>query len=277
MDTLPFPQLASLNLSTHVQLTEHSYEHAVLNSALASAHATGDVTFRVFRLGQMTLRMDPPLLIDRLALRSDWASLRVNSHTLVVRATHLFGIIEATGAPDKCSLGIQVWTDNPQRGDAAIEGILAEFRQYEFRDISFSLNWRFLDGKGHIARAGTDERASGEVLDEAYPLVGSVQTFIDQYLEAPETVLVLQGSPGTGKTRLIRAILAAISARAGDAPWPSPRRPSPWRSRRSSWGTCRTRTPARSQPTRDPTCSFWRRTRCAPIGSTRGPRRTSRR
>jgi hypothetical protein len=216
MDTPPFPPLASLNLSTHVQLTEHSYEHAVLKSLLASAHATGDATFRVFRLGQMTLRMDPPLLIDRLALRQDWASLRVNSHTLIVRATHLFGIIEATGATNKCSLSIQLWTDSAARGDAAIEGILVEFRQYEFRDISFSLNWRFLDGKGHIARASTEERASANLLDEAYPLLGSVSAFIDQYLEAPETVLVLQGSPGTGKTRLIRAILGAISGRSGE-------------------------------------------------------------
>jgi hypothetical protein len=217
MDNPPFPSLASVNLSTHVQLTEHSYERAVLKSLLANAHGTGDTTFRVFRLGQMTLRMDPSLLIDRLALRRDWTCLRPDSHTLIVRVTALFGIIEATGAPDKCSLGIQLWADSPERGDAAIESVLAEFRQHEFRDISFSLNWRFLDGKGHIARASTEERASGEVLDEAYPLLGNVQSFIDQYLEAPETVLVLQGSPGTGKTRLIRAILAAISARAGNA------------------------------------------------------------
>ena len=178
--------------------------------------SSGDATFRVFRLGQMTLRMDPPLLIDRLALRQEGVSLRVNSHTLIVRATHLFGIVEATGAPDKCSLSIQLWTDSAERGDAAIEDILAEFRQHEFRDISFSLNWRFLDGKGHIARASTEERTSANLLDEAYPLLGSVSAFIDQYLEAPETVLVLQGSPGTGKTRLIRAILGAISGRSGE-------------------------------------------------------------
>ena len=216
MDTPPFPPTAGPNLSTHVQLTEHSYERAMLNSLLANAEATGDPTFRVFRLGQMTLRMDPPLLVDRLALRPEWVSLRVNSHTLTVRATHLYGIIEATGAPDKCSLSIQLWTDTAERGEATIEGIFAEFRHLEFRDISFSLNWRFLDGKGHIARATTEERASGELLDEAYPLLGNVNTFIDEYLEAPETVLVLQGSPGTGKTRLIRGILAAISTRVGD-------------------------------------------------------------
>jgi hypothetical protein len=217
MDTPPFPPTAGLNLSTHVQLTEVSYERAMLNSLLANSEATGDPTFRVFRLGQMTLRMDPPLLIDRLALRPEWGSLRVNSHTLTIRATNLYGIIEATGTSDKCSLSIQLWTDTAERGEATIEGILTEFRHLEFLDISFSLNWRFLDGKGHIARATTEERASGELLDEAYPLLGNVNTFIDQYLEAPETVLVLQGSPGTGKTRLIRAILAAISKRVGVA------------------------------------------------------------
>jgi energy-coupling factor transporter ATP-binding protein EcfA2 len=216
MDTRPFPPPANLNLSTHVQMTEHGYEHAMLKSLLASAHATGDRTFRVFRLGEMTLRMDPSFLIDRLALRQDWVSLRSNSHTLIVRAAHLFGIIEATGSPEKCSLSVQLWTDTAERGDAARESILTEFRPCEFRDISFSLNWRFLDGKGQIARASTEERASANLLDEAYPPLGDLKAFIDQYLEAPETVLVLQGSPGTGKTRLIRAILGAISERAGD-------------------------------------------------------------
>jgi hypothetical protein len=216
MDTLPFPPPANLNLSTHVQMSEHSYEHAALTNLLANAQATGDPTFQVFRLAQITLRMDPPMLIDRLTLRQDWVPLRPNAHTLIVRAAHLFGIIEAEGSREKCSLGVQLWSDTAERGDAMMESILAEFRPYEFRDISFSLNWRFLDGKGHIARASTEERASANLLDEAYPLLGSVEAFIDQYLEAPETVLVLQGSPGTGKTRLIRAILGAISVRSGE-------------------------------------------------------------
>jgi SpoVK/Ycf46/Vps4 family AAA+-type ATPase len=52
--------------------------------------------------------------------------------------------------------------------------------------------------------------------DQAYPeLDGGVAGFIGRYLDAPETVLVLQGSPGTGKTRLIRAILGEISRRKG--------------------------------------------------------------
>ena len=215
MDTPLFPPLANLNLSTQVHIREYIYAQAVLANQLANAQATGDPTFQVFREAQMTLRMEPFLLIDRLALRQDWTPLRPNAHTLIIRATHLFGIIEAVGSQEKCSLCLQLWTDTTERGDAASDSILEEFRQYEFPDISFSLNWRFLDGKGQIARASTEERASANLLDEAYPLLGSVNAFIDQYLEAPETVLVLQGSPGTGKTRLIRAILGAISGRSG--------------------------------------------------------------
>jgi SpoVK/Ycf46/Vps4 family AAA+-type ATPase len=36
---------------------------------------------------------------------------------------------------------------------------------------------------------------------------------VSRYLDASETVLVLQGGPGTGKTRLVRAVLSALSAR----------------------------------------------------------------
>ena len=40
---------------------------------------------------------------------------------------------------------------------------------------------------------------------------GGVTTFIERYLDAKEAVLVLQGRPGAGKTRLIRAILGEIA------------------------------------------------------------------
>jgi chromosomal replication initiation ATPase DnaA len=44
-----------------------------------------------------------------------------------------------------------------------------------------------------------------------------VATFIARYLASRETVLILQGPLGTGKTRLVRAILAAMSARKADS------------------------------------------------------------
>jgi hypothetical protein len=216
MDRIDHPPLAAMNISTQVQLTAHSYEKGMLARLMSEAHAQGDATFSVFRRAHVTLRTDPSLLLDRFASRLDWQCLRPDSSTLIIRATGLFGTIEANGAPDRCLMVVELWTDTAQRGDDVKERILAEVRTHEVPDISFSLNWRFLDGKGEIKRASTEERASGSLLSEAYPALTNVNEFIEQYLDAAETVLVLQGSPGTGKTRLIRAILAAISRRKGE-------------------------------------------------------------
>jgi len=44
-----------------------------------------------------------------------------------------------------------------------------------------------------------------------------VAQFIERYLSASETVLILLGPPGMGKTRLVRAILGAMSRRKEDS------------------------------------------------------------
>ena len=63
-----------------------------------------------------------------------------------------------------------------------------------------------------------DELMVDRLYDEAYPSLGEpLASFVNRYLEASETVLVLQGGPGTGKTRLVRAILSALSVRKADS------------------------------------------------------------
>jgi hypothetical protein len=142
--------------------------------------------------------------------------LRVNTAALIIRGSGVYATIEATGCADKCTVDIHLWADTPERADAIEEMLSAEFRAHRITDIAFSLNWRFLDGRGSVKSAQTEECASDVLLDEAYPALGSVAEFVEAYLTAPESVLVLQGAPGTGKTRLIRTLLAEISRRDGE-------------------------------------------------------------
>jgi len=82
----------------------------------------------------------------------------------------------------------------------------------------FVIDWNFCNSRGTLVTCSFEEVAEDNVLDEAYPALGCpVSGFVQRYLCASETVLILQGSPGTGKTRLVRSILSAISRRKGDS------------------------------------------------------------
>lgn len=216
MDTPPVPPLAGIQVTTPVEIPATTCAEALRKGLVMTAHDRADATFSIYREAQMLVRRDRHQLLDQFAQRPGWACLRPGYNTLIVRGEGLFGTVRAYGEPDYCCVEIELWTDTPERGDACLEGILSDLRPVEITDMAFCLNWRFLDGKGEVSRASTRERASEVLLNEAYPCLPNVDDFIEDYLASPETVLVLQGAPGTGKTRLIRAILAAISRRNGE-------------------------------------------------------------
>jgi SpoVK/Ycf46/Vps4 family AAA+-type ATPase len=86
------------------------------------------------------------------------------------------------------------------------------------RDQMFVIDWQFCNSRGTLVSTSFDEIADDLLLDEAYPHLGApVAQFVERYLSAPETVLILLGPPGMGKTRLVRAILTAMSRRKEDS------------------------------------------------------------
>ncbi len=85
------------------------------------------------------------------------------------------------------------------------------------RDQVLVVDWQFSNSRGTLVSTAFDEIADDVLIDEAYPQLGApVAQFIERYLTAPETVLILLGPQGMGKTRLVRAILGAMSRRKED-------------------------------------------------------------
>ena len=215
MSDTPIPNQPWTPIRLNAQYHVISYEDAVLQSLLTQAAATSNRMFCLYRDRRFKVRKAPAAVLDAIGVGLQSQCLRVDAGTLVVRGTDVFAQIHAFGTAERCTVVVKLWASSEGALETAIACIHAPLEAVEIADVAFTLNWRFLDGRGGIQRATTEERSSDPLLTEAYPTLGSVEDFIAAYLDGNESVLVLQGPPGTGKTRLIRAILAAISRRRG--------------------------------------------------------------
>jgi len=83
---------------------------------------------------------------------------------------------------------------------------------YAFSEDVIHLKWLYQDEQKNSRDYDVQVSYCDDiVLPEAYPFIENFTNYIDNYLNSEETILVLQGEPGTGKTRLIRQILTAMS------------------------------------------------------------------
>lgn len=95
--------------------------------------------------------------------------------------------------------------------DSFYAAVEAAYADVIIRDPMFRLVWHFSVDKGDTRQAVIDERADDVLLDEAYPTVGGIQRFVHEYIASPESILLLIGPPGTGKTRFIRYIMGEMA------------------------------------------------------------------
>ena len=188
----------------------------ILKARFARALAEGSTGYPVHRSLRFAARSALEHLFDQLALGLGWHAQRLDSHALILDTEGLFVAGRGSRKTEYCSCHFGIWSDSPEHAAQAQHAILGIVGQRYISEPMFSIDWHFLTGKGELQSASIEEMADDVLHDESYPEIKEgVTSFIERYLEAPETVLVLQGPPGTGKTRLIRAILGQISRRKG--------------------------------------------------------------
>jgi hypothetical protein len=202
------------NFTGTVQLGVWDLASLLLQTRLAEAMENGKSRYPIYRTLRIAAHMDLDLLFDRLAMELGWRAQRADDYNLLLDNDDHLVSCHGSRKSTYCSCSFTIYAKDVAAAEGAIEAIKAVAGPSRIEEAMFSIDWFFLTGKGELRSTSIEELANDTLLDSAYPVLKKgVDKFIAEYLDADESVLVLQGEPGTGKTRLIRAILAAMSKR----------------------------------------------------------------
>ena len=212
------PDSGELAVGLNLQHELYGFADTVLKTRAIRALESVAARYPIYRKVRCAARRNLEEIFDDLALHSGLTAFRLEEATLLLDGPGVF--IEAEGArkADYSSCAFNIWTESPARVDDLREHLFRIVGERYSRDRMFTIDWHFTDHRSGLTHTSFDELVADGIHDEAYPTLGEpVSGFVSRFLQASETVLVLQGSPGTGKTRLVRAILGAMSERKGDS------------------------------------------------------------
>lgn len=151
----------------------------------------------------------------RRIAESGWTVNAPEDNVMIIEAPEIFALCVVSQKTRYCSARLKVWAGSDTIHKKFEERFRALFEKELVKGEMFGLRWAFV-GQHGLDDVYVEEIFEDVLLDEAYPELasyGGVKGFIDSYLAGDETVLILQGSPGTGKTRLTRALLAEMARR----------------------------------------------------------------
>lgn len=217
------PEKANAELRPFTAGISFNYElsdigEAVFKTRAIQAFENVAAWYPIHRLVRCAARRKLEDVFDDLALGSGLTAQRLDTGTLLLDGPGVFVHADGWLKAGYSSCRFNIWGDSKSRVDDMRATLLRVVGDRHLPQDTFVLDWQFCNSRGTLTSTPFEEIADADLLDEAYPTLGqpSLQ-FIQRYLNASETILILQGPPGSGKTRLVRAILAAMSRRKGDA------------------------------------------------------------
>jgi len=206
---------AAVHIALNCEL--HDLASAVVRARAVRACDLGTRSLPIFRQVRWSVRRKVSDVFDDLALDEAFAPQRISSGSVLLSAPDVFVSGFGHDKGDYCSCIFKVWAASRARADEVAERLQKCAGPQHLRDQRFTIDWHFSAANGELHNATFEEVADDVLFDEAYPDLGmSVANFVSAYLQAPDSVLILLGPPGGGKTRLVREILAAFSRRKGE-------------------------------------------------------------
>jgi hypothetical protein len=206
---------AAIGLNLHHRI--HDFADSVVKTRALRSIENIAAKYPIYRRVRCASGRNLYSIFDDLALHSGLSACRLWSGLLLLEGPGVFVEAEGWRTTSHTSCAFNIWAESLTRLEEVREKLFHAIGDTYPRSHMFTLEWHHTSGYG-LDHTSFDELASDVVHDEAYPTLGApVREFIGSYLKAEETVLVLLGSPGTGKTKLVRSILGAMSERKNES------------------------------------------------------------
>lgn len=169
----------------------------------------GGVAWGGCRKINLALTMEP---VDAgKILSKSYATHWVNPNTIYIRSQAMMARLDFTNQRRYVTMSGLLRAHTKEQLDAAYKEIVTAFGDNLITSPMFEVEWFIRTGRKDVTSRSLDQMADDVLHNACYPGIGDVQAFADAYLEAAEPILILQGEPGTGKTRLVRFLMGELA------------------------------------------------------------------
>lgn len=152
----------------------------------------------------------------QLRTLSGWQVYHVREHELLAASDDaVLSIVLEPRKDATTSCQIELWAMSVPIGEQTFSEISSLISAQGEAPRTINIRWYYFTEKELSSRM-IKEEVDETILPSAYPwLPEQVDRFVQRYIRAKESILILYGPPGAGKTRLIRHLLASLSAQLG--------------------------------------------------------------
>jgi hypothetical protein len=183
-----------------INLRTHDVPEMVFKARCCERAAGGKNRYPIHRRTRFGARVELEALMDAIALDPSWRAERI--HASYIGAGRGEGCSRPGGEAARRTTARAPSTSTLATSPRPRPRATASSRRRRPRaspSRCFTINWHFIAGD-QVESAEIEEIADGALMDEAYPEIqGGVSAFIESYLDAKETVLVLQGRREPGR------------------------------------------------------------------------------
>ena len=201
-------------METALTLDMRTLSHLTQRNAQLQILEAGN-SLRYNRRHLAVTALSPEEAIDQAAALPDWTIFRLEDNEVQGLQSQACWKVAAYRRNDHVSLTIDVQAADRIVGEALAATLKKTMGAMADHHAGVIINWQFLTDRS-LENFVAYEDIHDTILPSAYPwLPRPPEEFATHYLDSCAPVLVLAGPPGTGKTRLIRYILAAMSRKKG--------------------------------------------------------------